>query len=186
MSAQAALALGNVDSELAGLQPQIQSVNELDPVSAELHRRKQRNTNINTSPAVSALNGLVSVWNAMANSFLGKLLGWKPVGGAAPKTSSGGGGGSKPDPAEDARRAAEEAAREAEEARREAVRADLRQLEHKKTMNQLTVQQEIAALEKIKRAHQLTADELMDIEERLYEGPRAAQKRRLSMGADPA
>lgn len=88
---------------------------------------------------------------------------------AAKRSGGGGGGGSKPDPAEEARRAAEEAAREAEEARREAVRADLRQLEHKKTMNQLTVQQEIAALVQIKRAHQLTADELMDIDERLYE-----------------
>ena len=169
MSAQAALALGNVDSELAGLQPQIQSVMNWIQSLLSYIAGSSATLNINTSPAVSALNGLVSVWNAMANSFLGKLLGWKPVGGAAPKTSSGGGGGSKPDPAEDARRAAEEAAREAEEARREAVRADLRQLEHKKTMNQLTVQQEIAALLQIKRAHQLTADELMDIEERLYE-----------------
>lgn len=169
MSAQAALALGNVDSELAGLQPQIQSVMNWIQSLLSYIASNSATLNINTSPAVSALNGLVSVWNAMANSFLGKLLGWKPVGGAAPKTSSGGGGGSKPDPAEEAKRQAEEAAREAEEARREAVRADLRQLEHKKTMNQLTVQQEIAALEKIKRAHQLTADELMDIDERLYE-----------------
>ncbi|NCB36908.1 MAG: hypothetical protein EOM58_12810, partial [Clostridia bacterium] len=79
----------------------------------------------------------------------------------ASKRSSGGGGGSKTDPAEEARRAAEEAAREAEDRRSDAIQKDLDLIEHKKTMNQMTVKQEIAALEQVKRAHQLNADELM-------------------------
>ena len=45
---------------------------------------------------------------------------------------------------------------------------DMALLDHKKNMGELTYEQEIAGLERIKKAHQLSSENLMAIEERLY------------------
>lgn len=80
---------------------------------------------------------------------------------SAPKKSGGGGGGKKDD--------AEEAARAAEEARKEAIRRDYDMIDHKRHMNEITLEEELELLEAIRRNHQLNAEEIMDWEEKVYD-----------------
>ncbi|MDD2649319.1 MAG: hypothetical protein PHU22_11045, partial [Eubacteriales bacterium] len=56
-----------------------------------------------------------------------------------------------------------------EKIREEAFNADMDEYEHRKRMGEMTVEQEIECLEKIKAAHELNADELWDMDERLYD-----------------
>ncbi len=65
-----------------------------------------------------------------------------------------------------------------EELRKKALEDDYAALDHKKTLNTISVSDEIAALENIKTAHQLNAEEIMEIEEKLYDA-RTRQKETL-------
>lgn len=58
-----------------------------------------------------------------------------------------------------------------------AMESALRIMEHKKRMDQLTLEDEIATLNTILQKHAKTADEKMDIEERLYEAKKAILER---------
>ena len=51
----------------------------------------------------------------------------------------------------------------------EALRNDLRILEHRKRMEQITIAEEIDYLQNLKSLYKLNADELMDIDERIYD-----------------
>ena len=113
---------------------------------------------MDTSPAIAALNGLISVAR-IALGFL-KAIGWVSEDGE-PSPSGGGGGGKKDD--------AEEAARAAEEARKEAIRRDYDMIDHKRHMNEITLEEELELLEAIRRNHQLNAEEIMDWEEKVYD-----------------
>lgn len=113
---------------------------------------------VDTSPAIAALNGLISVAR-IALGFL-KAIGWVSEDGE-PSPSGGGGGGKKDD--------AEEAARAAEEARKEAIRRDYDMIDHKRHMNEITLEEELELLEAIRRNHQLNAEEIMDWEEKVYD-----------------
>ncbi len=114
---------------------------------------------MDTDPAIAALNRLISV--AM---FVQSLLGAFGVGGSA-ETSiprGGGGGGGR-------RNEAEEAARAAEEARKEAIQRDYDMIDHKRHMNEITLEEELELLEAIRRNHQLNAEEIMEWEEKVYD-----------------
>ncbi len=77
-------------------------------------------------------------------------------------TGRGGGGGGKKD-------SAEEAAREAERLRQEAIRRDYDYIAHKRHLNEITLEEELKMLEKIRQAHQLNAEEIMEWEEKVYD-----------------
>lgn len=122
---------------------------------------------VDTSGAISALNQLIQV--AMAAQSI--LAGLGVASGGAGKAvkvggGGGGGGGSKKKSAE---QEAEEAARAAEEARREALEQDYAIIEHKRHMNEITLEEEVKLLKQIAGRHQLTAEEIMEWEERIFD-----------------
>ena len=80
------------------------------------------------------------------------------LGGGTGK-SGGGGGGSK----------AEDAEKKAEEARKKALQADYDRIEHRRHLNEISLEEELAGLEEIRRKHQMTAEEIMAWEEKVYD-----------------
>lgn len=113
--------------------------------------------NVDTSPAVRALDGLIAV----AQTALA-LLNALGLGGGTGKSVSrggGGGGGNK----------AEEAEKKAEEARKKALQADYDRIEHRRHLNEISLEEELAGLEEIRRKHQMTAEEIMAWEEKVYD-----------------
>ena len=108
--------------------------------------------NVDTSPSIQALNGLIAV----AQTALA-LLNALGLGGGTGK--SGGGGGSK----------AEDAEKKAEEARKKALQADYDRIEHRRHLNEISLEEELAGLEEIRRKHQMTAEEIMAWEEKVYD-----------------
>ena len=118
--------------------------------------RIREDVQINTAAAEKALSGLM----AIAKGVLAVL---KALGVISGDTSvpSGGGGGKKDKE--------EEARKKAEEARKEAIRKDYEMIAHKRHMNEITLDMELAMLEEIRRAHRLTAEEIMEWEEKIYD-----------------
>ena len=116
--------------------------------------------NVDVSPALSALGALVGA--AMAALGWLAALGVKTSGQSATRSYRSAGGGS-------ARREAEDAARAAEQARKDALEWDYQLIEHKRHMNEITLEEELALLEAIRRNHRMTAEEIMDWEERVYD-----------------
>ena len=113
--------------------------------------------NVDTSPSIQALNGLIAV----AKTALA-LLNALGLGGGTGKSVSrggGGGGGSK----------AEDAEKKAEEARKKALQADYDRIEHRRHLNEISLEEELAGLEEIRRKHQMTAEEIMAWEEKVYD-----------------
>ncbi len=113
--------------------------------------------NVDTSPSIQALNGLIAV----AQTALA-LLNALGLGGGTGKSVSrggGGGGGSK----------AEDAEKKAEEARKKALQADYDRIEHRRHLNEISLEEELAGLEEIRRKHQMTAEEIMRWEEKVYD-----------------
>lgn len=108
--------------------------------------------NVDTSSSIQALNGLIAV----AQTALA-LLNALGLGGGTGK--SGGGGGSK----------AEDAEKKAEEARKKALQADYDRIEHRRHLNEISLEEELAGLEEIRRKHQMTAEEIMAWEEKVYD-----------------
>ena len=112
---------------------------------------------VDTSPSIQALNGLIAV----AQTVLA-LLNALGLGGGTGKSVSrggGGGGGNK----------AEEAEKKAEEARKKALQADYDRIEHRRHLNEISLEEELAGLEEIRRKHQMTAEEIMAWEEKVYD-----------------
>ena len=112
--------------------------------------------NVDTSPSIHALNGLIAV----AQTALA-LLNALGLGGGTGKSGGGGGGGggSKADDAE----------KKAEEARKKALQADYDRIEHRRHLNEISLEEELAGLEEIRRKHQMTAEEIMVWEEKVYD-----------------
>ena len=113
--------------------------------------------NVDTSPAIAALEAIIAV----AQTALA-LLNALGLGGGTGKSVSrggGGGGGSK----------AEDAEKKAEEARKKALQADYDRIEHRRHLNEISLEEELAGLEEIRRKHQMTAEEIMAWEEKVYD-----------------
>lgn len=168
MADRAALALEGIDSTLAGLQPQVQNAMGWVQQLLSYIATNKASLNIDTGPASAALNGLISIWNSMANSFLGKLLGWKPVGSAGGGGGGGGGGGSKKDEGNSAFKAA------------------LDDLQHSVAMGRKGVQGELNALLALQKRFkgQLTRDERRDLEKRIYDAREALRQADLQKDLD--
>lgn len=112
--------------------------------------------NVDTSPAVRALDGLIAAAKAALSWLRALGLGSGAVGG---RRGGGGGGGNK----------AEEAEKKAEEARKKALQADYDRIEHRRHLNEISLEEELAGLEEIRRKHQMTAEEIMAWEEKVYD-----------------
>lgn len=113
--------------------------------------------NVDTSPSIQALNGLIAV----AQTALA-LLNALGLGGGTGKSGGGGGGGGGGSKADDAEK-------KAEEARKKALLADYDRIEHRRHLNEISLEEELAGLEEIRRKHQMTAEEIMAWEEKVYD-----------------
>ena len=113
--------------------------------------------NVDTSPSIQALNGLIAV----AQTALALLSALGLGGGTGKSVSRGGGGGGG--------NKAEEAEKKAEEARKKALQADYDRIEHRRHLNEISLEEELAGLEEIRRKHQMTAEEIMAWEEKVYD-----------------
>jgi len=113
--------------------------------------------NVDTSPSIQALNGLIAV--AQTALALLNALGLGGGTGKSVSRAGGGGGGNK----------AEEAEKKAEEARKKALQADYDRIEHRRHLNEISLEEELAGLEEIRRKHQMTAEEIMAWEEKVYD-----------------
>ena len=112
--------------------------------------------NVDTSPSIQALNGLIAV----AQTALA-LLNALGLGGGTGKSGGGGGGGGGG--------SADDAEKKAEEARKKALQADYDRIEHRRHLNEISLEEELAGLEEIRRKHQMTAEEIMVWEEKVYD-----------------
>ena len=168
MADRAALALEGIDSTLAGLQPQVQNAMGWVQQLLSYIATNKASLNIDTGPASAALNGLISIWNSMANSFLGKLLGWKPVGSAGGGGGGGGGGGSKKDEGNSAFKAA------------------IDSLEYQVSMGRKSLQGELNALLALQKKYKglLNAEETRDLNKRIYDAQEAVRQANLQKDLD--
>lgn len=113
---------------------------------------------VDTSASIQALNGLIAV----AQTALALLNALGLGGGTGKSVSRGGGGGGGGSKAEDAEK-------KAEEARKKALQADYDRIEHRRHLNEISLEEELAGLEEIRRKHQMTAEEIMAWEEKVYD-----------------
>ena len=120
---------------------------------------------VDVSQPLSAIQAVIALINTLL-ALMGQA-GISAGGGGGSRGGGGGGGRSsrEDDEAEAARRAAEEAERR----RREALEADYRLIEHRRHMNEITFEEELAQLEALRGKHQMNAEEIMDWEEKVYD-----------------
>lgn len=113
---------------------------------------------LDDAAAIAVLDQLIATMQEHGLEFAG--TGGKKKGG-------GGGGKSK----------AEQKAEEQRRAQEEAYNLQIQLMEHQKAMDQLTLQGEIETLERIRRHYAQTAEQIRDIEERLYAARKALRAR---------
>lgn len=120
---------------------------------------------VDVSQPLSAIQAVIALITTLL-SLMGQA-GISAGGGGGSRGGGGGGGRSsrEDDEAEAARRAAEEAERR----RQEAIEADYRLIEHRRHMNEITFEEELAQLEALRGKHQMNAEEIMDWEEKVYD-----------------
>ena len=120
---------------------------------------------VDVSQPLSAIQAVIALINTLL-ALMGQA-GISAGGGGGSRGGGGGGGRSsrEDEEAEAARRAAEEA----EHRRREALEADYRLIEHRRHMNEITFEEELAQLEALRGKHQMNAEEIMDWEEKVYD-----------------
>lgn len=120
---------------------------------------------VDVSQPLSAIQAVIALINTLL-ALMGQA-GISAGGGGGSRGGGGGGGRSsrEDEEAEAARRAAEEAERR----RREALEADYRLIEHRRHMNEITFEEELAQLEALRGKHQMNAEEIMDWEEKVYD-----------------
>lgn len=148
METQTDASIGALESDLRG------TLSTLEAMRAEIMAIPTAELTADNSQALASINQAI----ALVNFFLA-LLGKAGIEPTATASRGGGGGSSKRDTsAEDAKRAQEEAYQSAVEA-----------IEHKRHLNQITAQEEIAELERVKRQYARTAEQIMDIDERIYD-----------------
>lgn len=120
---------------------------------------------VDVSQPLSAIQAVIALINTLL-ALMGQA-GISAGGGGGSRGGGGGGGRSsrEDEEAEAARRAAEEAERR----RREALEADYRLIEHRRHMNEITFEEELAQLEALRGKHRMNAEEIMDWEEKVYD-----------------
>lgn len=139
------------------------TLSTLENLRAELMSIPPAELTADNSQALESINQAIALINFFL-SLAGKA-GIAVGDGATKKRGGGGGGGKKDDGAE--------AARAAEQAQEEAYRAELERIEHRRRLNQITAQEEIRELERVKREYAKTAEQIMDIDERIYDARQA-------------
>ena len=115
----------------------------------------QGNIDVDNSPAIAALEAIIAMAREAQAALLAAGVNLSGSGGGG----GGGGGGNK----------AEEAEKKAEEARKKALQADYDRIEHRRHLNEISLEEELAGLEEIRRKHQMTAEEIMAWEEKVYD-----------------
>lgn len=147
-----------LDSTLEGGEAEMRAVlSQLEAMRASILAIPEGELTVENSQALASINAAI----ALMNVFL-HLLGQAGMETAGSTKSSGGGGsgGSKKTAA-----AAEDPAQKAMEAYRE----ELEMIEHKRHMNQISAQEEIAQLQKLKSKYKDYAEAVMDLDERIYD-----------------
>lgn len=120
---------------------------------------------VDVSQPLSAIQAVI----ALINTLLA-LMGQAGISAGGGGGSRGGGGGGGRNSREDEEaEAARRAAEEAERRRREALEADYRLIEHRRHMNEITFEEELAQLEALRGKHRMNAEEIMDWEEKVYD-----------------
>ena len=145
----------SVDAAAAGMASDLSSVISW----AEATRQSlimQGNIDVDNSPAIAALEAIIAMAREAQAALLAAGVNLSGSGGGG---GGGGGGGSKADDAE----------KKAEEARKKALQADYDRIEHRRHLNEISLEEELAGLEEIRRKHQMTAEEIMAWEEKVYD-----------------
>lgn len=145
----------SVDAAAAGMASDLSSVISW----AEATRQSlimQGNIDVDNSPAIAALEAIIAMAREAQAALLAAGVNLSGSGGGG---GGGGGGGSK----------AEDAEKKAEEARKKALQADYDRIEHRRHLNEISLEEELAGLEEIRRKHQMTAEEIMAWEEKVYD-----------------
>lgn len=119
---------------------------------------------VDVSQPLSAIQAVI----ALINTLLA-LMGRAGISAGGGGSHGGGGGGGRSSREDEEAEAARRAAEEAERRRREALEADYRLIEHRRHMNEITFEEELAQLEALRGKHQMNAEEIMDWEEKVYD-----------------
>ena len=119
---------------------------------------------VDVSQPLSAIQAVI----ALINTLLA-LMGQAGISAGGGGSRGGGGGGGRSGREDDEAEAARRAAEEAERRRKEALEADYRLIEHRRHMNEITFEEELAQLEALREKHQMNAEEIMDWEEKVYD-----------------
>ena len=119
---------------------------------------------VDVSQPLSAIQAVI----ALINTLLA-LMGRAGISAGGGGSRGGGGGGGRSSREDEEAEAARRAAEEAERRRREALEADYRLIEHRRHMNEITFEEELAQLEALREKHQMNAEEIMDWEEKVYD-----------------
>lgn len=119
---------------------------------------------VDVSQPLSAIQAVI----ALINTLLA-LMGQAGISAGGGGSRGGGGGGGRSSREDEEAEAARRAAEEAERRRREALEADYRLIEHRRHMNEITFEEELAQLEALRGKHQMNAEEIMDWEEKVYD-----------------
>ena len=158
MSTVMALELGNIDQSMSGLQGQAQGLMSWIQQLLSYIGSNSATLNINTGPAVAALNYLIGVYNAIAGVF-----GWKRIGGGGGGSGSGGGGG------------------------KSALAKDLDTMAHDIAMGRLTLEGELQRLEQLEAKYRdrrgrstLKQDDQRELDERIYSAQEELRKKALA------
>ena len=169
--------IGGVTRSLSGLEVQMDGsmrggelamqgvLGMLSAMRAQILSIPQAEITADNTQALSAINAAIAAVNVLLS-----LLGQAGVSAGRAQTVSRGGGRSS------AAQDAEDAAREIERAQEEAYRSELARIEHRRHMGELTAKEEIAALERVKREYARTAEQIMDIDERICDARMALRE----------
>ena len=169
--------IGGVTRSLSGLEVQMDGsmrggelamqgvLGMLSAMRAQILSIPQAEITADNTQALSAINAAIAAVNVLLS-----LLGQAGVSAGCAQTVSRGGGRSS------AAQDAEDAAREIERAQEEAYRSELARIEHRRHMGELTAKEEIAALERVKREYARTAEQIMDIDERICDARMALRE----------
>ena len=169
--------IGGVTRSLSGLEVQMDGsmrggelamqgvLGMLSAMRAQILSIPQAEITADNTQALSAINAAIAAVNVLLS-----LLGQAGVSAGSAQTVSRGGGRSS------AAQDAEDAAREIERAQEEAYRSELARIEHRRHMGELTAKEEIAALERVKREYARTAEQIMDIDERICDARMALRE----------
>lgn len=171
METQTDLSAAGMVSELQGI------LGELETMRAELMTIPPAEMTADASQAMGEINDLIAMINLVLS--LAGQAGIDMTGQGKKSRRGGGGGGrkSRKDDEEEAAREAERAAREAERAQEEAFRNEIERIEHRRHLGEITAQEEIEELERVKREYAKTADQIMDIDERIYDARQALKEK---------